>query len=81
MLSTFLDPRFKNIKFLDDEKRKSVEGKVIDLAKITESYVSIDDDCPAQLRAKKSALDELLGETEEDDPDDGQGSVQEESKR
>ena len=33
MLSTFLDLRFKNLKFLDDEQRKSVEAKVIDLAK------------------------------------------------
>ena len=48
---------------------------------MTETYVTIDGGCTAQKHAKKSALDEFLGETEEDNPDDRQDNIQEEIKR
>lgn len=67
VLSAFPNPIFKNLKFLDNDQRKSVKEKVIDLAKMTGSHVIVNyESCPVQKRMKKSALDELIGETEDD---------------
>ena len=56
VLSTALDPRFKNVKFLNDNQRGSVEGKVVGMA----TRVGVEITLSPPKRDKKSTFDELL---------------------
>ena len=73
VLSTALDPRFKNLKFFNDNQRASVEAEVVGMA--TRVGVKITSSPPK--RHKKSALHELLGDTE----DEGESGIEDECKK
>ena len=73
VLASAIDPRFRNLKFLDDELKGGVKLEITRLMKeLVESADSVHV-APVQLPCKKktkTALDILLGEEEDDDPHD-----------
>ena len=63
LLATFLDPRFKDTKFLDRSQKSSLESSVIYLVNCCVSVNSSNSDQLASSRSNQlSALDILLGE-------------------
>ena len=77
ILSTALDPRFKNMKFLDVKQRADVEDRVISMATTVRSGVV---SSPPSPKRTKSALDQLLGDADDDETVEESG-IEDECKR